>query len=321
MSSQASDRLSLEVTDVVAEAKDVVLLELRDPQGGVLPPFEPGSHLEITLGNGLIRHYSLTNDSGQRDRYVVGVGRAANGRGGSEFIHQQVRRGNHLTVSAPRNNFKLDPSAGSYLFIAGGIGITPIASMIQWCESNNRPWKLAYAARSAQRAAFYETLSRSGKHVQFHFDDQHGGVLDVASILAKVGPDEHVYCCGPQPLVAAVKEHSKGIRSERIHFEYFTAPIDEVVKPQAGAFTVKLRQSGRSLLVPPDKSILEVLEANGFNLPFSCREGLCRTCETAVCEGQPDHRDFVLSAEEKQEGKTMMICVSRATSDSLTLDL
>jgi len=321
MSGAATDRLNLEVTDVVAEARDVVLLELRDPRGHALPPFEPGAHLEIQLGNGLVRHYSLANDARERERYVVGVGRAALGRGGSEYVHQQVRRGTRLVVGAPRNNFALDPAAGSFLFIAGGIGITPIASMVQWCDAQQRPWRLVYAARNAQRAAFHESLARHGDRVRFHFDDQHGGVLDVAPVLATVAADEHVYCCGPAPLVAAVKSHAAHIAPQHLHFEYFSAPADAAATPPAGGFTLELRKSARTLEVPPDRSILEVLEANGFSLPFSCREGLCRTCETPVCAGEPEHRDYVLSADERRDGKTMMICVSRAVSSTLVLDL
>lgn len=323
MPGSASDRLQLEVTDVVAEARDVVLLELRDPHGHALPPFEPGAHLEIVLGNGLIRHYSLVNDAGERTRYVVGVGRAAQGRGGSEYVHREVRRGTRLAVAAPRNNFRLDASAGKFLFIAGGIGITPIASMVRWCTARQRPWRLVYAARNAQRAAFYESLRVHGERVRFHFDDQHGGVLDVAPLLAAVDPDEHVYCCGPAPLLAAVQSHGAHLAPQRLHFEHFTAPAGapDAASPAPGGFTVELRRSARTLTVPPDQSILEVLEANGFNLPFSCREGLCRTCETTVCSGQPEHRDYVLSADERRDGKTMMICVSRAASPSLVLDL
>lgn len=321
MSTPSGNRLSLRVTDVMAEAKDVVLVELKDPNGHLLPAFDPGAHLEVELGNGMLRHYSLTNDSRQRDRYVVGVGRAVNGRGGSEFVHQELRRGVLLNVSTPRNNFRLDPSATSFLFIAGGIGITPIVSMIQWCEVNDRIWKLVYAVRNAQRAAFYETLARLNHRVAFHFDDQHGRVLDVAAVLGNVGAGEHVYCCGPRSMMAAVKEHSTSIESDRVHFEIFNGQAEASASPASGAFTVTLRRSGRTLLVPPESSILEVLEANGFILPYSCREGLCRTCETAICEGQPDHRDFVLSSDERRDGKTMMICVSRAGAQGITLDL
>ncbi|VTU24371.1 Phenoxybenzoate dioxygenase subunit beta [Variovorax sp. SRS16] len=322
MPALSNGRQLLQVTDVQAEARDVVLVELKAPDGAALPPFEPGAHLEIDLPNGLVRHYSLTNDWRERDRYVVGVGRAANGRGGSAFVHQSLRRGMQLAVSAPRNNFALDPKADSYLFIAGGIGVTPMMAMIRWCEAQSRPWRLVYAARNCQRTAFYETLRAHGERVHFHFDDLAGTVLDVREWLAGEGSGEHVYCCGPQPLMQAVQDHAAHRPASRVHFEYFTAPATPAADAMpAGAFRVELRRSGKSLTVPADRSILEVLEADGMNVPFSCREGLCGTCETAVCEGLVEHRDYVLSQEQRDAGKSMMICVSRALSPVLVLDL
>jgi tetrachlorobenzoquinone reductase len=317
-----SDRLSLEVTDVQAEARDVVSIELRDPRGASLPPFEAGAHLEIDLPNGMVRHYSLVNDCRERDRYVIGVGRIAGSRGGSIFVHQSIRRGMTLAVSAPRNNFRLDPQAERFLFIAGGIGITPIMSMIRACEVDVKPWRLVYATRNCQRAAFYERLSEHGPRVQFHFDDQRGAMLDVAHCLSDVRSGEHVYCCGPQPLMEAVRMHSKPLPADTVHFEYFTAPAEAPNGAAvAGAFEVELRSSGRRFSVPPDKSILEVLEAGGLQLPFSCREGLCGTCLTAVCEGVPEHHDYVLSQAERDAGQSMTICVSRSKSPLLVLDL
>ena len=316
-----NDRLSLEVTDVQAEARDVVLLELRAPGGAALPPFDPGAHLEIDLPNGLVRHYSLVNDCRERDRYLLGVGRAANGRGGSAFVHQSLRRGMALKTSTPRNNFRLDAAADCFLFIAGGIGITPIMSMLRWCEAQQRPWRLVYASRNAQRAAFFETLQPLAPRVRFHFDDQRGGVLDARACLAEVPPGEHVYCCGPQPLMEAVQTHSAHLPAGSVHFEYFSVPDETSAAPAAGGFTVQLRRSGESLQVPADKSILEVLEAHGHKIPFSCREGLCRTCETTVCAGEPEHHDYVLSQEERAASRSMMVCVSRATSPVLVLDL
>ncbi len=319
-------RLSLEVSDVRAEALDVLLVELRRAGGGALEPFTPGAHLEIELPNGAIRHYSLTNDWRERDRYVIGVGRAANGRGGSDFIHQSLRRGAMLISSPPRNNFALDLEAASHLFVAGGIGVTPIMSMVRRCEAEGRDWRLVYAARNAQRAAFYETLRGFGDKVRFHFDDQAGTVLDARRWLAERPDGQHVYCCGPQPLMRAVREAASHHPAQSVHFEYFVAPAAEPpgeaadAVPRPGEFRVELRRSGLSLVVPADRSILEVLEANGVKVPFSCREGLCRTCETTVCAGEVEHRDYVLSTEERAKSKTMMVCVSRARSPVLVLD-
>lgn len=322
----SGERLTLELVDVRAEARDIVLLELRRSDGAPLPPFEPGAHLEIKLPNGLIRHYSLTNDWRERDRYVVSVGRVADSRGGSSFVHQALRCGTVLDVAAPRNNFRLEEAAASHLFIAGGIGITPIMAMIHWCEANDRPWRLVYAARSAQRAAFCETLRQFGAKVRFHFDDEQPRLLDVAAVLADVRAGEHVYCCGPQPLMAAVKTQAANLPVASLHFEYFNAPVVDAdvataATTAAGAFRVDLRKSGLSLQVPPDKSILEIVEHAGLKVPFSCREGLCRTCETTVCEGEVEHNDYVLSQDERDAGRSMMICVSRAKSPLLVLDL
>lgn len=321
MSGTGDGRIALEVSDIEAEARDVLLVELRAPGGGTLPPFEPGAHLEIVLPNGLVRHYSLVNDSRERDRYVIGVGRAAGGRGGSAFVHRSLRHGTALASTPPRNQFRLDPSSAPVRFVAGGIGITPIISMIRRCEATARPWRLVYAARSAQRAAFSEALRAFGPRVAQHFDDVAGAPLDVAAALADLAPDEQVYCCGPAPLMAAVREQTASRPLGSVHFEYFSAPADAVTAASPGEFEVELRRSGERFAVPADRSILEEIEARGHSVPFSCREGLCRTCETTVLDGVPDPRDYALSAEERAAGKTMMICVSRSKTPLLVLDL
>lgn len=329
-----TERLTLQVADVRAEARDVVLLELRAASGVALPPFEPGAHLEVELPNGLVRHYSLCSDWREREHYLVGVGRALNGRGGSQYIHQHVRRGMSLKASAPRNHFALDAQARGFVFVAGGIGITPIHAMVQWCEANRRPWRLVYAARSRQRAAFYEALRELPDRVQFHFDDENAGLLDVQAALAGVEPGERIYCCGPAPLVKAVREATAHLPEGTVKFEFFTAPAD--ARPQArqeagpaaapvgaadGAFRIELRRSGKCLDVPAGQSILEVLERHGHEVPFSCREGLCRTCETPIVEGTCEHRDYVLSSDERAAGKSLMVCVSRSLQPLLVLDL
>jgi vanillate O-demethylase ferredoxin subunit len=321
MSMPADPRLQLEVTDVQAEARDVILLELRARGGGELPAFLPGAHVEVDLPNGLVRHYSLTNDWRERDRYVIGIGRSARSRGGSLFAHQALRRGATLPTSSPRNGFPLEPSARRFLFLAGGIGITPIVAMIRWCQAMDRPWRLAYAVRSAQRAAFHETLKAMGGPIHLHADDQASGVFDPGPWLVDEPEGEHVYCCGPGPMISAVRAAASHRRPETIHFEYFSAPVDSAATPPAGSFTVELRRSGRSIVVTADKSILEALEQNGVRVPNSCREGLCRTCETTVCEGAVEHRDYVLSQDEREAGSTMMVCVSRAKGERLVLDL
>ena len=312
---------TVRVTDVRAEALDVMSLEMRAVGGGELPPFEPGAHLELHLPNGLIRHYSLTNDWRERDRYVVGVARVADSRGGSSFVHSTIRAGAQLTICGPINNFGLDPSAERFLFIAGGIGITPIMAMVRWCVAKGKPWRLIYAARSRQRAAFYEELRGLARDcAQFHFDDECGQVLDVEEAVAGWNEGERVYCCGPAPLMDSVKALTGHLPRGTVRFEWFTTP-DQDEPREANAFRVRLERSRLEFDVPEHKSILEVIEENGIEHPFSCREGLCGTCLTNVLSGEPDHRDYVLSDEERASGKLMTICCSRSKSPQLVLDL
>ena len=319
--SAAVQSLTVLVADVRAEAKDVITLELRAIGGGELPSFTPGAHLDLHLPNGLMRNYSLTNDWRERDRYVVGVGRAADSRGGSSYVHSNIRAGAQLKISSPRNNFPLNESSASFLFIAGGIGITPIMSMVRWCIANDKPWRLIYAARSRQRTAFYEDLCALGAdRVHFHFDDESGQVLDVARAISSWSEGETIYCCGPAPLMEAMKTLTEHLPSGTVRFEWFTVPESDEPE-EANAFTVRLERSDVEFEVPEHKSILEVLEEHGFEIPFSCREGLCGTCVTNVCAGEPDHRDYVLSDEERESGKMMTICCSRSKSPTLVLDL
>jgi vanillate O-demethylase ferredoxin subunit len=272
------------------------------------------------LSNGLIRHYSLCNDWRERDRYVVGIGLAAGSRGGSLHIHRTLRPGDTVAVTAPRNNFPLAEAAPRHDFFAGGIGITPILSMVRWCAANRRDWHLWYLVRNRQRAAFLQELGDFAGHVTLHADDEAGALFDVTGTVARLQPDSHIYCCGPAPLMTAVEAAAQSRPPAQMHFEWFT-PKQPTAADVSESFTVVLARSGRRFLVPAGKSILEVLEANQLNISFSCREGLCATCETAVLAGKPDHRDSVLTAAEKAANATMMICVSRALSDELTLDL
>lgn len=328
--------LTLKITDLASEAKDVCTVELRDPQGGELPAFAPGAHLEFTLPNGLVRHYSLTNDWRERDRYVIAVLRVPDSRGGSLFMHRKLVVGMELQATL-RDNFVLDQGAQAYVFIAGGIGITPIIAMIRWCVANQRPWRLVYATRARARTAFYDALrelQREGGQVAWHFDDECAGrYLDVGALVESLLPSEAVYCCGPRPLMHAVRVASEQAPGVAVRFESFVAPGSEgaaaprgEAAPAAGAaadgaFKLVLKRSGVSLEVPADRTILEVLEAHGFSVPFSCREGQCGTCTQTVLEGVPEHRDYVLSDEERAANDRIQVCVSRALTPTLTLDL
>lgn len=316
-----ADRMTLEVSGARCEARDVLWLELRDPQGRELPAFTAGAHLEVHLANGLVRHYSLCNDPAERDRYCLGVGLSRDSRGGSKYIHEQLRVGATLSVTAPRNNFPLELAASESVFIAGGIGITPIMAMIRACAAARRPWRLVYCARNRQRCAFYEELcALAPDRCRFHFDDeQDGRVLDAAAVLGGIPAEAHLYTCGPAPLMKAVEAAAADRAPDRVHFEWFTAAAADTSADLP--FTVVLRNSGTRYEVPPGRSILEVLEDHDAGVPYSCREGLCATCRTTVLAGEVDHRDKVLSAAERATNKEMMICVSRARSAVLELEL
>ncbi|WLH65169.1 PDR/VanB family oxidoreductase [Pseudomonas sp. FP2300] len=316
----SSEFLDLKVASIVAEAKDIIVIELVDPQGQSLPPFEPGAHLELHLPNGLVRHYSLCGDSQDRKHYHVGIGLARESRGGSRFLHGSIAVGSVLRSRPPRNNFPLSDSASHYVFIAGGIGITPILSMIRWCESNNKKWELYYLVRNRQRAAFYETLqSLPGKNVHNHFDDEAGRHFDIQSCISSLESNSHLYCCGPAPLMSGVEASAAQRPDISAHFEWFNA--QEIDSSEDKGFRLIARSSGLELDVPADRSILDVLEANGVNVPFACREGICGACETDVVCGDPEHRDLVLTNEEKLSGKRMMICVSRSRTPTLELNV
>jgi len=316
--------MELLVVKLEIEAHQVVALELRHPDGQELPPFTAGSHIDVTLPNGLTRQYSLSNDPRDRDHYRLGVGLAANSRGGSQHIHQTLAVGDRVTVSEPRSLFGLNESAPLHIFIAGGIGVTPILSMIRWCEANDRPWKLLYCVRSRDRAAFLDELRLYGERVTLHCDDEaNGKVTDLQQYLGHVESNTDIYCCGPNPLMDAVAlvAAQSGIPKTATHFERFSASEKSAEGAYDRPFAVVLCRSGKRVDIPPGTSILEALEQQGLDLPFSCREGLCRTCEVPVLGGIPDHRDYVLSDDERSSNKSVLVCVSRALSDELTLDI
>lgn len=311
--------LKLRVAARTLAADGVMLIELRAADDEILPDFKPGAHIEVQLPGNLRRHYSLCSDPDECDRYQIAVALAESSRGGSAYMHRSLNVGDVIVASLPRNNFPLVEDSQRYQFIAGGIGITPILPMLRWCEANGRSWHLLYLLRSRARAAFLSELEPFASRVQSHFDDEAGGVFDIGAALNDVARDTHIYCCGPGPLMDAVEKAAADRDSSRVHFEWFTPKYQSEL--QNTPFTVILAHSRREVAIPADKSILETLEANGMKLPFSCREGLCATCETAVLAGKPDHRDQILTPEEKRVSQSMMICVSRAKSPSITLDL
>lgn len=313
----------LVVCRIVREARGVVGLHLRSPDGAMLPAFEAGAHVDVALGNGLLRQYSLCGDPAELDTYRLGVGLAADSRGGSRYIHEQLRAGDLVDIGEPRQLFGLHARAAGHVFIAGGIGITPILSMIHACERRGEPWKLLYCVRDRDAAAYLSELSFHGERVHLHVDSERGGArcdLD-AYLAARQEPGQHVYCCGPAPLMDAVAVACErgGIAAARVHFDRFAAGAPAASEPGA-AFKVRLARSGGCHEVPVDKSVLDVLEAAGVAWPYSCREGLCRSCEACVLSGEVDHRDYVLSDEERAANRSMMVCVSRGRG-TLELDV
>jgi vanillate O-demethylase ferredoxin subunit len=310
------------IAERAQEASDIVRVVLRRPNGERLPPFCAGAHLDLLLPNGLIRQYSLINPCDNPDRYEIAVSKAAVSRGGSSYVHSALNIGGTLEISEPRNNFSLQPGHETFHFIAGGIGITPILSMIRHCESQRWNWRLLYLARSRGCAAFHDELAAFGvDRVRFHFDAEAGCLFDFADGSFEVRSGVPIYCCGPAPVMKAVGEFSARHPDNPAYFEWFSAPQEGGVGSMPTGFDLKLGRSGKVLRVPQDKSILEVLEEHGYDHPCSCREGMCRTCETTVIEGVPEHRDYVLSSAERAAGRTMMICVSRTLGPTLVLDI
>jgi ferredoxin-NADP reductase len=315
--------IQVRVKRITYEAESINSYELVAPRGGDLVPFTAGSHIDLQLSNGMIRSYSLVNDQSEQNRYVIAVNKDAAGRGGSKFVHETVRVGDIITVSHPKNNFSLQEQAGHSVLIAGGIGITPLLSMIRRLEALGRSWELFYAARTRLAAAFLDELNtlRPNVHLNLHvnFDQESSGrMFDLSAIIEKVPADAHIYCCGPVPMLEAFEAATAGRPAGQVHVEYFKARE----KPAAeGGFEVKLARSNRTITVEAGKTILDALLDAGIPATYACAEGVCGTCETKVIEGIPDHRDLFLGKEEQAANKTMMICCSGSKSPTLVLDL
>lgn len=295
-------------------ADGVLALTLSHPLGEELPSWEPGAHIDVVLGPGLERQYSLCGDPSDRRAWRIAVLREPDGRGGSSYVHGQLGLGDKVRVRGPRNHFGLRP-APRYRFIAGGIGITPILPMLAAAEAAGAEWSLLYGGRTRQSMAFTEELSRYGDRVRIAPQDE-SGLLDLTSVLAEVPEDALVYCCGPGPLLDAVEA---ACPSELLHVERFQPKVQE--SGPDGEFEIVLERTGRTLTVAAGVSVLDTVRAAGVEVLYSCTEGTCGTCETDVLEGTPDHRDSVLTDEERETGETMLICVSRCLGKRLVLDL
>ena len=317
---EATPWMPLRIAHATNVAEGIRSFELVHAEGIELPAFTPGSHVRLTVPNGEVRKYSLCNDPAERHRYVVAVKRDATGRGGSMSLVDEAREGDVLQVGPPENAFEMTQRARRYVFIAGGIGITPILSMIHSLrERTEVPWTLYYLTRSEAATAFIDELVQvdaPGK-VRIHHD--HGdpaNALDLWAVLEKPA-DAHIYCCGPRALMESVRDMTGHWIPGRVHFESFNEGGG--VGPDDRPFTVELARSGLRLKVPVGRSILQVVREAGCSLPASCESGTCGTCRTRLLAGEADHRDMVLMPEEKDT--QIMPCVSRARSAELVLDL
>ncbi|WP_306317056.1 MULTISPECIES: PDR/VanB family oxidoreductase [unclassified Streptomyces] len=310
--------LDLRVEQLRRESDGVVSLTLVDPDGGALPEWTPGAHIDLGLP-GVVRQYSLCGDPADRFTYRVAVLREENSRGGSRYVHEALRVGELVEVGGPRNNFALAP-AERYQFVAGGIGITPLLPMIAAAEASGTPWSLAYGGRLRSSMAFTAELAAHGDKVDLAVEAERGP-LDLAALLGIPRTDTAVYCCGPEGLLAAVEERCADWPDGSLHIERFKA---KAVAGDAAAdreFEVVCDRSGTTVRVPADRTVLDCLDEAGIVVDSACREGICGSCETKVLSGDVDHRDSLLSADEQASGQTAMLCVSRARSERLVLDL
>ncbi|MDR7305501.1 PDR/VanB family oxidoreductase [Rhodoferax saidenbachensis] len=316
--------LQVRVAHKRAEAQDICSLELVAANGGALPAFTAGAHIDVHLPNGLQRQYSLCNAPGETQRYVIGVLRDAASRGGSANVHDALAEGSVLTISTPRNLFPLAEQAPHHLLLAGGIGITPMLAMAEHLANTGQSFALHHCNRSRARTAFVERLATSpySDKVQHHFDDgDTAQKLDIAGTLQHAPPGTHLYVCGPQGFMDAVLNAGRtaGWPEERLHREYFgAAPVDHT---NDGSFELEIASTGKVIKVLPDQTALEALHAAGVDIPMSCEQGVCGTCLTRVKAGTPDHRDQYLMPEEQAANDQFLPCCSRASSTRLVLDL
>jgi cytochrome P450/ferredoxin-NADP reductase len=311
------------VTDVRVDrkeivAEDVVALMLRPVDGEPFPDWEAGAHVDLILSNGSTRQYSLSGDSADTASLRLGILRDAEGSGSSLYVHDHLQVGDVVQVRGPRNNFPLVESP-RYLFIAGGIGITPMLPMVRAAEAAGATWQLLYGGRRRASMAFLDELAAYGDRVMVRPQDE-TGLLDLDGVLGTPQPDTKVYCCGPEPLLNAVEERCTFWPKRSLHVERF-APKALAKPVLATEFEVYLAESDLTVTVPPGRSILEIVEEAGVETLASCREGTCGSCEVPVLEGTPDHRDSVLDEERREANDCMMICVSRSCTPRLVIDI
>lgn len=299
---------------------DIAVFELAALDGGSLPVFEAGAHIDVILGSDLIRQYSISNAPGSKN-YRLGVLNDPKSRGGSKQIHAELKAGTDLQISIPRNHFPLEMKAEHSLLIGGGIGITPIIAMAYALKAANKSFEVHYSSRSEDKAAFLNELKNEfGDKLVLHFDDAgETGRLNLSKVANINQEGTHIYICGPSGFMDWVIGQAKGVglSAQQIHFEYFNAEVDI----SGEVFEVYAKASDITVQVASNESIATALKAAGVKVKMSCEEGVCGTCICDVFEGIPDHRDHFLTEEEKEDNDQIALCCSRAKSKRLVVDI
>ncbi|MDH4393313.1 MAG: PDR/VanB family oxidoreductase [Aquabacterium sp.] len=317
-----SGTLQLQVRAIRLQALRTHAFELARPDGAPLPPVQAGAHVDVQLPGGLVRAYSLAGDPQDRSHWLLGVLREVDGGGGSRAMHERVRVGDLLSVGAPRCAFALVPGARHTILLAGGIGITPLKAMAHVLAAQGVPFDLHHCARSPQHAAFAAELRATvpAGRLHHHFDGGNPAQgLDIAALLAAPAPGTHVYYCGPAGFMQACADATRHWPAGTVHCEHFKPPATSAPTLPAGSFEVLLARKGIRLQVQAEQTIVRAIELAGLRVPTSCLSGLCGACKTDYLEGDVDHQDYILNDDEKT--RCMTLCVSRARSPLLVLDL
>ena len=313
---KANAEYSAFVHSIAFEAPGVIRLELRSRNGAPLPRVEPGAHIDLQLPNKMVRSYSLI-DADER-RFVIGVKRENEGGGGSRHIHENLRVGQELIVTGPRNNFRLDEQAPHVVLIGGGIGITPLLFMARSLSEAGRSWELHYAAKTPRDTAFSDIVSSFEAKAHLYFSRAEGGVRpDIAQIVKRAPAGAHFYCCGPRSMLAEFETATASLPPSHVHLERFAG--DEA--DTTGSFSIQLARTGGTYRVEEGSTILDVLLEHDVQMDYSCTEGVCGSCMVTVLDGEPDHKDFVLSSDERRKNDRIITCCSRAKSSRLVLDI
>ena len=311
------------IKKLIWETPDILRLTLVDPNNAQLPQWNAGAHIDIHLENNLIRQYSLSNDPANSDHYEIAVLKEKDGRGGSQFIHDTFSEGLEIEISKPQNHFQLAPEADFHIFLAGGIGITPIMAMIAELENQKKNYVLHYCTRTIENTAFHDRLSvnqNSGK-IYLHHDNGNPKLgFNFKDYLKNYKKGTSLYYCGPPSFMDAIKLSTKDWPPSAVHCEYFSSPDNNLdIRDKKKAFKIKIASTGKVFTVPPESTIVEILRKNNFLIDTSCEDGFCGTCMTRYIEGEPEHRDSVLDDEDRKQ--FVLICCAGSKTPTLVLDL